>query len=200
MIRFFDIFISIVILLVISIPCCVIAILIWLDDKGPVFFIQRRVGKDLQEFGIIKFRTMAVQATEKETESRTISMAEKRESRHRFQTTIPNDPRITKVGRRLRSAHLDELPQFLHVLAGQMSIVGVRPDTPVQEVDYPESYWEKRHLHRPGITGPAQLEQGQGGIPGRMASETLWLENRSLKLYLALILGTIKKVILRNSF
>ena len=200
MIRLLDILVSIFTLILIFVPCCIIAFLIKMDDRGPVFFLQRRVGKGLQEFSIIKFRTMAVSGDNHEKGQRSDSFAEKQELRNHFQTTLPNDPRFTSIGQKLRPAHLDELPQFLNVLAGQMSVVGVRPDTPVQEVDYPGDYWAKRHLHRPGITGPAQLEPSQEGIAARMASEILWLENKSLRFYLLIIGRTIKKVISRNSF
>ena len=123
----------------------IIAILIKIDSKGPVFFLQERLGKDGKIFKIIKFRTMIVNAEH-------IGDGLKVKSE--------NDNRITKVGKILRKTSLDELPQFINVLMGNMSIIGPRPPVtyyPYKYEDYTEEQ-KKRFEVRPGITGLAQVK------------------------------------------
>jgi lipopolysaccharide/colanic/teichoic acid biosynthesis glycosyltransferase len=124
-----------------------------------------------------------------------------RRARTRFRTTQPDDPRVTPVGRVIRKTHLDELPQLYNVLRGDMSLVGVRPDTPAQETDYSEEYWRFRHKLRPGITGPAQaMNPADGGMEGRCYWETVWIEHHSLPLYFRVLLKTVSKVLKMSSF
>jgi sugar transferase len=111
--RMFDIVVAAIGLIVLSPIFVVVAILIWLDSRGSIFFRQERVGKGLRPFSIYKFRTMRMDA-----------------DRHGGQITVGEDPRITRVGRVLRKAKLDELPQLINVLKGEMSFVGPRPEVP----------------------------------------------------------------------
>ncbi|HEX2203616.1 MAG TPA: sugar transferase, partial [Longimicrobium sp.] len=113
--------------------------LVWLDDRGPVFFRQERVGKDGKPFRMWKFRTMRVDAEKVGP-----------------QLTVGADPRITRVGRWLRKTKVDELPQLLNVLSGEMSLVGPRPEVPRYVAMYtPE---QRRVLSlMPGITDPASI-------------------------------------------
>jgi lipopolysaccharide/colanic/teichoic acid biosynthesis glycosyltransferase len=120
----------------------IIAILIKLDSQGPVLFRQKRIGKDEVIFQMYKFRTMVVNAEQMGTGL----------------FSYDDDPRVTRVGRRLRKASLDELPQLLNVIAGTMSIVGPRPPV-VHELDgYGlEDAMKLRFSVKPGITGRAQV-------------------------------------------
>jgi len=137
--RIIDIIGAIVLIALCIIPCIIIAVLIKLDSKGSVFYRQIRIGKDTKEFKIFKFRTM-------------VSDADKIGG---YSTQV-GDSRITKIGKFLRSTSLDELPQFLNVLFGDMSFIGPRPDVPAQRKNYTEKEWKNRHKVLPGITGLSQ--------------------------------------------
>jgi len=145
--RIFDIVISIFVLVFIfSWLFPILYILIKLDSRGPVFFIQKRVGFLGRSFPCLKFRTMRVNA----------------EANTRQATQF--DPRITRMGRFLRNSNLDELPQFLNVLAGHMSIVGPRPHMYKDCANFSEvvDAYKFRSLMKPGITGLAQVKGYRG--------------------------------------
>tara|TARA_B100000886_G_scaffold340475_1_gene310289 strand:- start:7161 stop:7748 length:588 start_codon:yes stop_codon:yes gene_type:complete len=137
--RFFDLTFSLIGILILFPLMLVISLLIKLDSKGPIFFIQNRVGKGGKLFAMIKFRSMSVFQTSKSTVS------------------VKGDIRITKVGSFIRKYKLDELPELWNVLLGQMSIVGPRPDV---KGFADELKGEDRKILnlRPGITGPASLK------------------------------------------
>jgi lipopolysaccharide/colanic/teichoic acid biosynthesis glycosyltransferase len=128
-------------LLLLGLPMLVVAAWIKLDSPGPVFFRQERVGRHGKRFRIHKFRTMAVDA-----ESRGL------------QLTVGADARVTRAGAFLRAHRLDELPQFIDVLAGDMSLVGPRPDVPRYVDQWPPALRERVLAVRPGMTDPASLE------------------------------------------
>lgn len=132
--RAFDIVASAIGLLFLLIPFCIVAVIIKCTSKGPVFFKQVRVGKSGKEFKIFKFRTMVVDAEKKG-----------------LQITTKGDSRVTKIGAILRKTKLDELPQLINVLIGEMSFVGPRPEVPKYVALYNE---EQKNvlLVRPGIT------------------------------------------------
>lgn len=138
--RLFDIGASSIGLILLSPILILIAICIKLDSKGPVFFKQVRVGKNKELFKIYKFRTM-------------VTDAEKLGK----QITIGNDTRITKVGTFIRKCKLDELPQLINVLNGDMSLVGPRPEVP-KYVELYDDYQEQILLVQPGITDYASIE------------------------------------------
>jgi len=117
-----------------------LALLVRLDSPGPVLFRQQRVGRGGKPFWILKFRTMVVEA-----------------ERLGGYATLSGDPRITRVGRWLRRSSLDELPQLVNVVRGDMSLVGPRPDVPAQQCLYAPRDWQLRCSVRPGITGLAQV-------------------------------------------
>jgi lipopolysaccharide/colanic/teichoic acid biosynthesis glycosyltransferase len=138
--RAFDLLLAGLGLLVISPVLILAAIAIKLDSTGPVFFLQERIGRNFRPFSIYKFRTMVVGA-----------------DRRGGQITVGSDPRVTRVGRWLRHSKIDELPQLINVLLGDMSLVGPRPEVP----KYVEMYHDEYALVlsvRPGLTDPASVK------------------------------------------
>ena len=127
-----------------------IALAIKLDSQGPIFFKQRRIGQHGRSFNLYKFRTMCADAEERKQEL----MAQNEMQGAMFK--LKDDPRMTKVGKFLRKTSLDEFPQFLNVLKGEMSLVGTRPPT-LQEVEAYQTWHYKRLSGRPGITGLWQI-------------------------------------------
>ncbi len=127
-----------------------VAIAIKLDSPGPVLFKQKRVGQHGRVFTLYKFRTMYVDAEERKKELMAKNMM------NGFMFKIENDPRVTRVGRFLRKTSLDEFPQFLNVIKGEMSVVGTRPPT-LDEVEKYEPWHWKRLAFKPGITGLWQI-------------------------------------------
>jgi lipopolysaccharide/colanic/teichoic acid biosynthesis glycosyltransferase len=151
--RLFDLVVSGLALLVLSPVFLVIAIAVKVDSPGPVFFRQRRVGRFGHPFLIHKFRTMVTNAEARGT-----------------QITAGVDPRVTRVGRILRRHKLDELPQFIDVFAGSMSLVGPRPEVPRYVEYYPVDVRDLVLSVRPGITDRASIEfRNENVILGRAA-------------------------------
>lgn len=138
--RLFDLAASLVALVLLAPLFVLLALAIKLDSPGPVFFRQQRVGRGGRPFAIHKFRTMVADAPERGGA-----------------LTVGADPRITRVGRWLRDRRLDELPQFIDVLRGEMSLVGPRPEVPQYVAQYPAALRERVLSVRPGITDPASL-------------------------------------------
>jgi lipopolysaccharide/colanic/teichoic acid biosynthesis glycosyltransferase len=202
MIRLLDIVLALLMLVLAGLPMLIVAGVIYAYDGFPIIFRQTRVGWNGRPFTIFKFRSMHLAPPD--SRSGTVagtSRDEKAQARAAFQTTEVNDPRITPMGSVIRKTHLDELPQIFNVLRGDMSLVGVRPDTPAQEVDYSEEYWRLRHSLRPGITGLAQvMNTPEGGMDGRRHWETVWIERHSLRLYFSILFRTVVKVLKSNSF
>lgn len=154
----------------------VAALLVKLSSKGPVLFTQERVGLGCRCFMIYKFRTMVVDA----------------EKIGGYQTQ-QGDPRITRVGGFLRRSSIDELPQLLNVIKGDMSLVGPRPDTPMQQAGYLHRDWVKRHTIRPGITGLAQASIRSLGTPDeRLNLDLRYVEEKSFFLDLKILFLTVK--------
>lgn len=187
-----DFFLSILVMVLISPFVLLIAIAIKLDDGGPVFFKQTRVGKHGRLFKCIKFRTMVIDA--EEVKEKIMNLNEQDGPVFK----IKNDPRITRVGRLLRKTSLDELPQFVNVLAGDMSIVGPRPPIPSEVMQY------QRHLKRrlsinPGITCIWQVS-GRNNVPFDkwMEMDMEYIDNWSLRLDFIIMLKTVKVIFDRN--
>lgn len=184
--RLFDIFFSLLFLIFIGLWLFPIIALINVLDSGlPVFFKQRRHGIDNKEFNCYKFRTMVVN----------------KDSNNKI--TVRNDPRITKFGKILRKTSLDELPQFLNVLKGDMSIVGPRPHMVSQNNHYNQiiSKYNFRHYVKPGITGLAQVNGFRGEIrwdsdmKNRIQSDLYYIRNWSFGLDLMIIYRTVANMI-----
>lgn len=146
--RFLDILGSIVGLFILAIVFLPIAIAIKIDSPGPIFFTQERYGLNGNTFRIRKFRSMVSDAEQLK------SMVENEASGQFFKSK--NDFRVTKLGRFLRSTSLDELPQFWNVFLGEMSLVGTRPPTGDEVINYSPHHWQRLYV-KPGLTGEWQV-------------------------------------------
>lgn len=190
--RFFDIVLSLGGLVILAIPCLIIAVLIKLCDGGPVLYTQARVGKDGKIFKIYKFRSMYVDADklrDKLNEQNEVTGP---------MFKMKNDPRITSVGRFLRKTSLDELPQLWNVLLGDMSLVGPRPPLPKEVVKYSE-YDRQRLWVIPGCTGLWQVtERNNVGFDRMVELDLEYIQKRSLLLDTKIILMTFWVIIRPN--
>jgi lipopolysaccharide/colanic/teichoic acid biosynthesis glycosyltransferase len=174
--RPFDILIAALALLILSPVLLIAAIAIRLSSPGPVIYRQRRVGKGGREFELLKLRTMALG-------SDPVGVGK---------VVARDDPRVTAAGRFLRRTSLDEIPNLVNVLRGEMAIVGPRPTIPAQVKDYtPRQH--RRHEVKPGLTGWAQV-QGRAGIPWeeRIELDVEYVDRRSPTLDLQILARTIR--------
>lgn len=165
----------------------IIALIIYLDDPGPVLFKQQRTGKGGKRFGIYKFRTMVTNAEELKVKYM-----------HLNELTWPdfkitNDPRVTKIGNILRKTSLDEIPQIFNVIKGEMSLVGPRP-TSFDVSTY--SLWHTERLEvTPGITGLWQVKgRSDVDFDDRIALDVEYIENQSLWLDIKILFWTVTSV------
>ena len=170
-----DVLIAATGLLLLSPLLAIAAVAIRLGSRGPVLYRQRRVGLGGREFELLKLRTMV-----EGSDPVGIGTAVTRD-----------DPRVTGAGRLLRRTSLDEIPNLINVLRGEMAIVGPRPTIPAQVADYTERQ-RRRHEVSPGITGWAQV-QGRAGIPWdeRIELDVWYVDHRSLGLDLKIIVKTV---------
>jgi len=181
--RIFDIFSSVIILLVLLPIIIIIAILIKFDSEGPIFFFQERVGYKNKSFIIWKFRTMIVDS-----------------SKYSLSPDSTDDPRITKMGRHLRKTGLDEIPQLFNVLMGKMSLVGPRPEMPFLVNEYSDRE-RCRHLVRPGITGPWQIsEYRKKSIQEGIELDLAYIKNMSFSGDIVFLVKTAKTFLGKNTF
>ena len=171
----FDKIVSLIALIILLPIFLIVAILIKLESPGPVFFLQERVGKDGKIFKIFKFRTMTSDAPEK-TKGKYID---------KF------NPYVTKVGRILRHTSIDELPQLINVLKGEMSLVGPRPTLPYQVMKY-NDFQKKRLLMKPGITSWASIH-GRNKLtwPVRIEYDVWYVEHWSFWLDIKILFKTV---------
>lgn len=165
-------------------------------ENGPIFFKQQRIGKNGKVFTMYKYRTMVVGAEEilqKHIDEQTEIGKEYLENKK-----IKNDPRITKIGKFLRATSLDEFPQFINIIKGQMSLVGPRPYLSSEKEDLGK-YYPIITKMKPGLTGPWQVSgRSNLGFKDRIALDIKYYENRSFWKDMKMILLTVKKVILRE--
>jgi exopolysaccharide biosynthesis polyprenyl glycosylphosphotransferase len=187
--RVMDLVISGVVLLILSPFLAAIAIAILLDSGRPVLFRQRRAGMEGEPFTMVKFRTMVPDAEERLPELIDL------ESLEQPAFKIPDDPRVTRIGRRLRRFSLDELPQLFNVLRGEMSLVGPRPEEEGVVALYDERQ-RGRLAIKPGVTGPMQV-YGRSDLTfeERLAMERDYLDNLSIAGDLAILLRTPRAVL-----
>jgi len=176
--------------LTVMLPFLIIsAIAIKLDSKGPVFFRQVRIGKNGRRFTMYKLRTMVADA-----EARLDDLIDL-DNLDEPAFKIPNDPRITRVGRFLRRSSLDEVPQFINVLSGKMSLVGPRPEEEAVVALYDERQRQRLSV-KPGLTGPMQVYgRGSLGFEERLALERDYLDNLTVSGDIAILLRTPGAVI-----
>jgi sugar transferase (PEP-CTERM system associated) len=184
--RSFDVAASIG-LLVIASPFMLLAMMgIKLEEgfSAPLFYRQRRVGHHGQVFDVLKFRSMCLDA-----------------EKFGAQYAIENDPRVTRIGNLMRKTRVDELPQLLNVLRGEMSFVGPRPERPefVDDLEQKIPYYRERHTVKPGITGWAQLCYPYGSSEKdtieKLQYDLYYVKNRSLLFDLAILVQTVEVVL-----
>ncbi len=187
--RLLDVLFSSLLLLALCPVFAILALLIKLDDPGPVLFKQKRVGKNGEEFWFYKFRSMVSDAEARR------HLLECSNERSGPVFKMRNDPRVTRVGRFLRKFSLDELPQFINVLKGDMSLVGPRPALPGEVAMY-SPHQRQRLLCLPGVTGLWQVS-GRASLSFERSIELdlYYIEHQSLVLYIRILLMTIPAVL-----
>jgi sugar transferase (PEP-CTERM system associated) len=185
--RCFDVAVSLAMLLA-ALPIALLtAAAIWVEDRGPIFYRQVRMGQNGRLFTIFKFRSMRVDA-ERDGEPR---------------WAAPNDPRVTCVGALIRRLRIDELPQLLNVLAGHMSFVGPRPERPafVEQLAQAVPFYPERHFVKPGITGWAQVRYSYGASAKdareKLEYDLYYVKHHTLAFDLMVLLQTVEIVLFR---
>lgn len=182
--RMFDVFVSLVALFLLLPLLLVVAILIRIDSSGDIFYSQERVGRYGKAFKIFKFRSMVSNA-----------------DRIGGYSTPVDDPRVTKVGAFIRKTSLDELPQFLNVVLGDMSLVGPRPNVFAQRKNYSQCDWDKRNMVRPGITGLAQSTERSAALPEeRTRLDLEYVDKHSVIFDVKILLMTVKQILGKGSY
>lgn len=180
--RIIDLMISLLSIIILSPLFLIVSIIIKIDSKGPILFKQDRIGKDGKVFKIYKFRSMVVGA--ENTGSKNYS--------------FKGDPRVTKVGKFIRATSIDELPQLVNIIKGEMSIIGPRPVLTYFPCTYGEYTKEqlRRFEVRPGVTGLAQIN-GRKGIPWdrRISYDIEYIDNISFWLDIKIFFKTVYNVI-----
>lgn len=182
--RLFDFLAALIGLIVCLIPMLIIAVAVTLDSRGPVIYKQRRVGKGGREFTLFKFRSMMPDA-----EANGAVWAS------------DNDTRATRVGAFLRKTRLDELPQFLNILAGHMSFVGPRPERACfyEKFSHYIDGFEQRYTVIPGLTGWAQVNGGYDLLPEeKIVYDIDYIEHRSLWMDLRCLIQTVVVIFRRE--
>lgn len=182
--RIVDILLSGIAMVILAPLFVLLAVAIRVDSRGPSLFRQERVGLGGRTFRILKFRTMVEDA----------------EHVGSFQT-VPGDQRVTRLGKWLRRSSLDELPQLLNVLRGEMSLVGPRPDVPAQREFYESDEWTLRHRVRPGLTGWVQATlRSSATWEQRKRLELRYVQEQCLALDLKIIFLTLKQVFRKGGY
>lgn len=190
--RLFDLAVGLLVFVFVIPIVPLIALMIKLDSPGPVFYRQDRIGRGGRPFRFYKFRSMYREADRRRTE------LESRNEQEGPVFKIKADPRITPVGQFLRRSSVDEIPQIINVLRGEMSIVGPRPPLPVEVARYQP--WHRRRLDvKPGITCLWQIAgRSQIGFDEWMRLDMEYLRTRSLRTDLAIFLKTLPAVMARR--
>jgi exopolysaccharide biosynthesis polyprenyl glycosylphosphotransferase len=188
--RTFDIVVSALFLVLLSPLFGLIALLIWLEDGGSIFFAQTRVGQHGREFKMYKFRSMCVDAERKLKE-----LLAKNQHKEGVTFKLKRDPRITRVGKWLRKFSLDELPQFYNVFTGEMSIVGPRPPVPREVAKYTLAN-RRRLAVKPGITCIWQVSgRSEIDFSGQVQLDVNYIESQSFWSDVKILVRTVPAVI-----
>lgn len=191
--RTFDIIVSLIGLIFLSPLFLIVAIAIFIDDPGPVLFIQNRIGKGTESFRMLKFRSMVIDA-EKLLEK----MPEENRKEFADHFKLKDDPRITRIGRFIRKTSIDELPQLINVLLGDMSLVGPRPPLLAEREAY-GSHLAAIMSVRPGVTGYWQVH-GRSDIAfqERIELNEYYITHQSIQLDFKILLETVKVVVTKE--
>jgi exopolysaccharide biosynthesis polyprenyl glycosylphosphotransferase len=182
--RIFDLLLAFAISIPFAVLLPFIALATKLDSPGPVFLVQRRIGENGREFSLLKLRTMR---TDAEAEG--------------AQFAARRDPRVTRVGRLLRATRLDEFPQLINIVRGEMSFIGPRPERPEFERDLEAKipHFRSRLLVKPGLTGWAQIKSGYAStledMTRKLEYDLFYIKNRSFRLDLQILAGTFGAVV-----
>lgn len=185
LIRFIDIAIAVLAIILLSPVLLGTSLVVWWDLGFPIIFRQTRLGEAGNAFTVYKFRSMRQERLE---------TAEDLEKVNPYTIKLKQDPRVTRLGAFLRRTSLDELPQLLNVLKGDMSIVGPRPFVPEEYEHFPP-LWKQRLNVKPGITGLAQIA-GRSDLPMEeiVRLDRVWVEGYSVKLYTKVLFQTFGAV------
>lgn len=190
--RLIDIILAITFIIILLPIMLIISLLIKLDSRGPVLFKQQRIGRDGEVFLILKFRTMIINSEQKLKENPVLY---RKYIENSYKLNPSEDPRITKLGEFLRKTSLDEIPQFLNVLVGDMAIVGPRPVL----LDELKEYGNKREIFlsvKPGITGYWQVSgRSNIGYPERVNLELYYIERKNILFDISIIGKTFISVV-----
>lgn len=185
--RLLDILIGLLALPFVLLLILIVGPIIYLQDKGPVFYNGPRIGLKGKVFKMCKFRSMKVDAPDIRTADGSTFNSE-------------DDPRVTRIGRFMRKTSIDEIPQFLNVLAGQMSFVGNRPDTPRMLDVYTEEQKKWLLITKPGITGYSQAYyRNSTTCEEKIANDIYYAQHESFALDVKIVLRTIKTVLFREN-
>ena len=182
--RIFDLLLSIILLVIFTPILMIISFLIFLDNPGPIFFSQNRIGKNGKVFRLYKLRSMKINS-----------------EKNGPYFTLQNDKRITRFGKFIRKTSLDELPQLINVIVGDMSIVGHRPDILEQKKLYSEKDWNLRNSLQPGITGLAQsILRNSGTFKQRLKLDLFYIKKSNILFDIKIIYSTIIQIFSKGSF
>lgn len=185
--RLFDILLSLIALPFVLLVIVILAPFIWLEDHGPVFYNAKRRGKGGREFKMFKLRSMYVNSPNLRNADGSTFNSDK-------------DPRVTKIGRILRKTSLDEVPQILNVLIGDMSFIGPRPTLAVTPYDQLPEISKRRLVVRPGITGYAQAYYRNSiGQQEKFEYDCYYAEHASFWMDVKILFQTVKSVLLRKN-
>ncbi|MDR0979383.1 MAG: sugar transferase [Lachnospiraceae bacterium] len=195
--RFVDILASIVGLVVLAPMTAVVSFINFVNkENGSLFFVQERIGKDGKTFKMYKYRTMVMNA--EEILKNWIENNEELGEEYIANKKIKDDPRITKIGKILRKTSLDEFPQFINILKGEMTLVGPRPYLPMEKEDMGEDYNDIVKM-KPGLTGPWQVAgRNNMEFEDRVKLDSEYGKNNSIKTDVKIVLQTVVKVIKRE--
>ncbi len=185
--RLIDLIFAILALPFVLIICFIFGILIYVEDKGDVFYIAKRRGINGSVFGMYKLRSMRMNAPDIRNEDNST-----------FSSS--NDPRVTKIGRIMRKTSVDELPQIFNILKGDMSWIGPRPNNPSKVYENMTKIEKKRLSIRPGVTGYSQAYfRNSINQDEKLLKDVFYVDNLSLILDIKIIIQTVKSVILQKN-